>query len=77
MWKDHYGRSKSFEKEATVVSVYPSIFRVRYEDLNREVSYQSKDVLTRTVEVDIMGEDGYKPLVPPPVKRTRKLKTAV
>ena len=60
MWRDHYGRSKSFEKEATVVSVYPSIFRVRYEDLNREVSYQYKDVLTRTVEVDIMGDDGYK-----------------
>ena len=60
--KGSLGRSKSFEKEATIEKAYTNIFIVKYEENKRSVSYQYKDVLTRTVEVDVFdGEDfpGY------------------
>jgi uncharacterized protein Veg len=76
--KGSLGRSKSFEKEGTISNVYPNIFMVKYEDNEREVSYQYKDVLTRTVEVDVVNENGEtNPLIPPAVKHSRKLRTAV
>ena len=75
--KGSLGRSRSFEKEATIEKAYPNIFVVRYEENERNVSYQYKDVLTRTVEVDVFDGEGYSPLVPPMVKVARKLKTTV
>jgi uncharacterized protein Veg len=75
--KGSLGRSRSFEKEATIEKAYPNIFVVRYEENERNVSYQYKDVLTRTVEVDVFDGQGYSPLVPPMVKVARKLKTTV
>ena len=59
------GRSKTFEKEATIEKAYPNIFVVKYEENNRNVTYSYTDVLTRTVEVDIFDGEGYEPLVPP------------
>ena len=47
--KGSLGRSKSFEKEATIEKTYPNIFLVKYEENNRTVSYNYTDVLTRTV----------------------------
>lgn len=63
--KGSLGRSKSFEKEATIEKAYTNIFIVKYEENKRSVSYQYKDVLTRTVEVDVFDGNGYSPLVPP------------
>ena len=71
------GRSKSFEKEATIEKAYPSIFVVRYDENDRSVSYQYKDVLTRSVEVDVFDGEGYSPLVPPTQKGIRKLRTTL
>ncbi|MFR2534826.1 MAG: Veg family protein [Clostridia bacterium] len=63
--KGSLGRSKSFEKEATIEKAYPNIFVVKYEENERNVTYSYTDVLTRTVEVDVFDGQNYCPLIPP------------
>ena len=70
------GRSKAFEKEATIEKAYPNIFVVKYEENDRNVTYSYTDVLTRTVEVDVYDGTNYSPLIPPAVE-TKKKKTLV
>ena len=70
--KGSLGRSKLFEKEATIEKTYPNIFVVKYHENDRSVSYQYKDVLTRTVEVDAFDGNEYKSLMPPLIKTTRR-----
>ena len=70
------GRSKAFEKEATIEKAYPNIFVVKYEENDRNVTYSYTDVLTRTVEVDVYDGTNYCPLIPPAVE-TKKKKTLV
>lgn len=48
--KGSLGRSKAFEKEATIEKAYPNIFVVKYAENDRNVTYSYTDVLTRTVE---------------------------
>jgi len=66
--KGSLGRSKSFEKEATIEKAYPNIFVVKYEENERNVTYSYTDVLTRTVEVDVFDGENYSPLIPPAVQ---------
>ena len=63
--KGSLGRTKSFEKEATIEKTYPNIFVIKYEEDDRNVTYSYTDVLTRTVEVDVFDGNGYTPLIPP------------
>ena len=63
--KGSLGRSKTFEKEATIEKAYPNIFVVKYEENERSVTYSYTDVLTRTVEVDVYDGENYCPLIPP------------
>lgn len=70
--KGSLGRSKTFEKEATLEKAYPNIFIVRYEENNNSVTYSYTDVLTRTVEVEVFDGNSYSPLIPPPVETKRK-----
>lgn len=63
--KGSLGRSKSFEKEATIEKAYPNIFVIKYEEDAGNVTYSYTDVLTRTVEVDVFDGTGYSPLIPP------------
>ena len=70
--KGSLGRSRTFEKEATIEKAYPSIFVVRYEENNRNVTYSYTDVLTRTVEVDVYDGESYSPLIPPAVETKKK-----
>jgi uncharacterized protein Veg len=63
--KGSLGRSRAFEKEATLEKAYPNIFVVKYEENNRNVTYSYTDVLTRTVEVEVFDGDSYSPLIPP------------
>ena len=70
--KGSLGRSRLFEKEATIEKAYPNIFVVKYEENKRNVSYQYKDVLTRTVEVEVFDGNGYTPLVPPEIKHSKR-----
>ena len=73
--KGSLGRSKFFEKEATLEKAYPNIFVVKYEENNRNVTYSYTDVLTRTVEVDVFNGAEYSPLIPP--EEPKKKKTTV
>ena len=70
--KGSLGRSKAFEKEATLEKAYPNIFIVRYEENNSNVTYSYTDVLTRTVEVQVFDGTSYSPLIPPPVYTKKK-----
>ena len=74
--KGSLGRSKAFEKEATIEKAYPNIFVVKYEENDRNVNYSYTDILTRTVEVEVFDGDTYSPLIPPAVE-TKKKKTLV
>ena len=73
--KGSLGRSKAFEKEATIEKAYPNIFIVKYEENDRNVTYSYTDVLTRTVEVDVFDGDSYSPLIPP--MEIKKKKTSL
>ncbi len=75
--KGSLGRSRLFEEKATIEKAYPSFFLVKYDENERNVSYQYKDVLTRTVEVDVFDGTGYSPLVPPNIKHSKKDKIEV
>lgn len=66
------GRNKSFEKEATIEKAYPNIFTVKYIEGARNATYSYTDVLTRTVELDVLTGDSYSPLIPPASETTRK-----
>ena len=70
--KGSLGRSKAFEKEATIEKAYPNIFVVKYEENDRNVTYSYTDVLTRTVEVEVFDGDSYSPLIPPLVDEKKK-----
>ena len=70
--KGSLGRSKTFEKEATIEKAYPNIFVVKYEENNRNVTYSYTDVLTRTVEVEVFDGEAYSPLIPPPMESKRR-----
>lgn len=72
--KGSLGRSKSFEKEATIEKTYPNIFIVKYDDNERNVTYSYTDVLTRTIEMQVFNGTDYTPLMPEivEVKRRRR-----
>lgn len=70
--KGSLGRSKPFEREATIEKAYPNIFVIKYDDEDRNVTYSYTDILTRAVEVDMFDGEQYSPLVPPPVPKKRK-----
>ena len=70
--KGSLGRSRAFEKEATIEKAYPNIFVVKYEENNRNVTYSYTDVLTRTVEVDVFDGVTYSPLIPPAEPKKKK-----
>ncbi len=74
--KGSLGRNRFFEKEATIEKAYPNIFTVKYVEGARNATYSYTDILTRTVEVDVLDGDTYSPLIPPapePVKRKLKV----
>lgn len=63
--KGSAGRSKSFEKEATIQKAYPNLFVIKYEEEQRNVTFSYTDILTRTVQVDVFNGKEYSPLIPP------------
>ena len=70
--KGSSGRNKSFEKQATIDKVYPSIFKVKFDEGAGNATYSYTDVLTRTVEVDIFDGNSYTPLIPPLMDKKKK-----
>ena len=72
------GRNKIFEKEATIDKVYSNIFTVKYNEGARNATYSYTDVLTRTVEVQVLYSDNtYCPLIPPPEPVVKKRRVNV
>ncbi len=63
--KGSLGRSKSFEKEATIEKAYSNIFVIKYNENSQNVTYSYTDVLTRTVELQVFNGEEYTPLIPP------------
>lgn len=57
------GRNKSFEKEGTLVDTCPNLFVVRMDDIKRNVSYQYKDILTKTIELNINTGNTYESIL--------------
>lgn len=62
--KGSLGRSKQYEKEATIEKVYPSFFGIKYEDDNKNDTCTYIDVLIRKVEVSLYDGKKYNPIVP-------------
>ena len=70
--KGSLGRNKSFEKEATIDKVYSNIFTVKYDEGARNATYSYTDILTRTVEVQVLNDDNtYCPFIPPAQKLSK------
>ena len=70
--KGSLGRSKSFEKEATVQKAYPNMFIVKYDNEERNATWSYIDVLTRTIEMQVFNGTDYTPLMPEVVEVKRR-----
>lgn len=60
-------RSKPLEKEAIIEQVYPTYFRVKFEENERRSSYNYTDIFTKSVEVQVYDEGQFKTLEPPAI----------
>jgi uncharacterized protein Veg len=72
--KGTLGRNRPFEKEAVLEKAYPSIFIVKYDENERNVTYSYTDILTRTVELQVFNGETYSPLLPPEEQQKKKRK---
>ena len=63
--KGALGRSKFFERGATIEKTYPNLFIVKYDDEERNVTFSYKDVLTGTVELNVFDGKEYSPIMQP------------
>ena len=75
--KGSLGRSKSFEKEATVEKAYPNMFIVKYDNEDRNATWSYIDILTRTVELEIFDGEKYSPLLPPLAEDVKRAKATL
>lgn len=60
-------RSKPLEKPAVIEQVYPTYFRVKFEENERRSSYNYTDIFTKSVEVQIYDGEKYQALEPPAI----------
>lgn len=72
--KGALGRSKFFEKEATLEKAYPNVFVVKYNKEEGNVTYSYTDVLTRTIDLQVFDGENYSSIVPPKVEEPKKIK---
>ncbi len=72
--KGSLGRNRPFEKQATLEKVYPSIFIVKYDENQRNVTYSYTDILTRTVELQVFDGESYSSIIPPEPEGKKKRK---
>lgn len=70
--KGSLGRSKEFEKEGTLEKAYSNLFIVKYEENDRTASYTYTDLLTRNIELAVLDEGQYSPLLPPIVVQSKR-----
>ena len=74
--KGSLGRNRPFEKQATLEKVYPSIFIVKYDENQRNVTYSYTDILTRTVELQVFDGESYSSIIPPEPEGKKKRKVS-
>ena len=72
--KGTLGRSKFFEKEATLQKAYPNLFVVKYNEEEGNATYSYTDVLTRTIDLQVFDGENYSSIVPPKVIEPKKIK---
>ena len=72
--KGALGRSRFFEKEATLEKAYPNIFVVKYNEEEGNATYSYTDVLTRTIDLQVFDGENYSSIVPPKVIEPKKIK---
>ena len=75
--KGSLGRNRPFEKQATLEKVYPSIFIVKYDENQRNVTYSYTDILTRTVELQVFDGESYSSIIPPEPEGKKKEKNMI
>lgn len=72
--KGTLGRSKFFEKEATLQKAYPNLFVVKYDEEAGNATYSYTDVLTRTIDLQIFDGENYSSIIPPRLEEARRPK---
>ncbi len=72
--KGTLGRSKFFEKEATLQKAYPNLFVVKYDAEEGNATYSYTDVLTRTIDLQIFDGENYSSIIPPKVEEPKRIK---
>ena len=70
--KGALGRSKFFEKEATLEKAYSNLFVVKYNKEEGNVTYSYTDVLTRTIDLQVFDGENYCSIIPPRVEEYKK-----
>lgn len=72
--KGALGRSKFFEKEATLEKAYPNLFIVKFNKEEGNASYSYTDVLTRTIDLQVFDGENYCSIIPPKEEEPKKIK---
>ncbi len=72
--KGTLGRSKFFEKEATLQKAYPNLFVVKYDQEEGNATYSYTDVLTRTIDLQVFDGENYCSIVPPRPEEPKKVR---
>lgn len=72
--KGALGRSKFFEKEATLEKAYPNLFVVKYNEEEGNATYSYTDVLTRTIELQVFDGENYSSIIPPKLEEPKRIK---
>ncbi len=72
--KGTLGRSKFFEKEATLQKAYPNLFVVKYDQEEGNATYSYTDVLTRTIDLQIFDGETYSSIVPQRVEEPKRIR---
>lgn len=72
--KGTLGRSKIFEKEATIQKAYPNLFVVKYDEEEGNATYSYTDVLTRTIDLQIFDGESFSSILPPKVETARRIR---
>lgn len=72
--KGSLGRSRFFEKQATLQSTYPNFIVVKYDEEEGNATYSYTDVLTRTIDLQIYDGESYASIVPPRVEEPKRMR---
>lgn len=75
--KGSLGRSKFFEKQATLQSTYPNFIVLKYDEEEGNATYSYTDVLTRTIDLQIYDGESYSSIVPPKPEEPKRMRKMV